>query len=224
MEENYNYEGYIEVDDIYTTLDNNEIFETLKQISSKRFLFQYEFFDILKRHIYTPFLIGYKVIFKFKGQKPIYRRFRIIDMKPLSGDINNEEGRNFYYELILLNPIEFDLPFGDAGKDFKDSPIREYLSTEFIDSFDKDLSPHLMNIPLEHKTCGEMNFAKLPSCTELGYIDPGVDYSDISEYPGEGKIYESLNPGVFKKRVWTRTPYGNRNVNDCWLTPIIRMS
>ena len=188
MEENYNYEGYIEVDDTYTTLDNDEIFETLKQISSKRFLFQYEFFDILKRHIYTPFLIGYKVIFKFKGQKPIYRRFRIIDMKPLSGDINNEEGRNFYYELILLNPIEFDLPFGDAGKNFKDSPIREYLNTEFIDSFDDELKPHIMCIPLEYETCGEMNLAKLPSCTELGYIDPGFNDSYILPSPGYSEI------------------------------------
>ena len=221
MEENYNYEGYIEVDDLYPAISDYNTFKALYGVSNRRFLFQHEFVDILNNHLYTPFLIGYKVIFNFGDTK---KRFRIINMSPLYFDVNNEPGRNFYYELILLNPIEFDLPFGDAGKDFKDSPIREYLSTEFIDSFDKDLSPHLMNIPLEHKTCGEMNFAKLPSCTELGYIDPGVDYSDISEYPGEGKIYESLNPGVFKKRVWTRTPYGNRNVNDCWLTPIIRMS
>lgn len=221
MEENYNYEGYIEVDDLYPAISDYKIFKALYGVSNRRFLFQHEFVDILNNHLYTPFLIGYKVIFNFGDTK---KRFRIINMSPLYFDVNNEPGRNFYYELILLNPIEFDLPFGDAGKNFKDSPIRKYLNTEFIDSFDKDLSPHLMCIPLEYETCGEMNLAKLPSCTELGYIDPGVDYSDISEYPGEGKIYESLNPGVFKKRVWTRTPYGNRNVNDCWLTPIIRMS
>ena len=128
--------------------------------------------------------------------------------------------------LLMKNTfIEKQFSSDEYDNSFNQSDLKNYLNTEFYNSFDTPYKVKIKHVSVPYQTWGSMSmdygtgisngYVFIPSMAELGfeiYIDGGYDGSALDYFknePGDGA--SSLRASGNKKRYWTRTADSGRN-------------